>query len=353
MYCPILKSKRSEVNAIKHLHSDVKAYCTPIIDLAAASTDDQKKNPEQFVARNISAMSSVFSGFGRIYLDSSEIDADLRLPDMTHPMRCAYEKVKDSVGEVIPVSGLYRDGAHWAETLHIATEEGHNTICLRLDRYDLDVPSDTRDAVIELVNDRLSELKIEVLYDLRSVAGRNVPVLAGEVLTVQQLLFPYIGGQAIVAGCGLPEKLADHVSARSSGYVPRVERALWESLRREPIWTQPLAFSDYATVTPDYVEMDWRLIYKMIGPKIIYALSDQWFVIRGGSFEKLGYEQYYELAREVVKLPDFPGSAFSYGDAYVQSRANETDKPGSPASWVTASVNRHLSFTAREIVKYF
>jgi hypothetical protein len=83
-------------------------------------------------------------------------------------------------------------------------------------------------------------------------------------------------------------------------------------------------------------------------PKAIYTLDDLWFVVRGGAFSSHpdGYGQYFSIADEIVALDEYCGPDFSYGDAYIADRANRSGKPGSPASWITACVNHHITFTA-------
>jgi hypothetical protein len=59
-----------------------------------------------------------------------------------------------------------------------------------------------------------------------------------------------------------------------------------------------------------------------------------------------GYGQYFSIADEIVALDEYSGPDYSYGDAYIADRANRKGKPGSPASWITACVNHHITFTA-------
>lgn len=349
-YYPILKTKRGELLALRHLPADVKAIVTPILDLVAPSTEAQKQNSAAFVARNVGTLSANLDGFASVLLDSSEIDATLRLPENRHPLVAAFEQIAGKGISVVPVSGLSRDKAHWQASIHIASKQDLNTICLRLDPYDLEVPSDTVEGVAQLKRGALAKVEILLLYDLRGVHGKDPLRLASQVSALDQKLSPYVASTSIVASCGLPEKMSEVVSARSASYIRRIELDVWTQLRTISARGNKFLLGDYTTVTPEHVELDWRLIFKMIGPKIIYALKEEWFVTRGGSFEKSGRDQYYDLARQATKLADYPGPEYSFGDDYIYKRANETENHGSPGSWIAPCVNRHITLTSREIV---
>jgi hypothetical protein len=101
-------------------------------------------------------------------------------------------------------------------------------------------------------------------------------------------------------------------------------------------------------LSPSVVELDGRLIRKVMAPKALYTLEDVWFVVRGGAFSSHPdeYEQYFSIADEIVALDEFCGADFSYGDQYISYRHNREWSPGSPGSWITACVNHHVSFTA-------
>jgi hypothetical protein len=96
------------------------------------------------------------------------------------------------------------------------------------------------------------------------------------------------------------------------------------------------------------VELDWKLIRKVMSPKALYTLGDSWFVVRGGAFSSHPdeYAQYFSIADEIVALDEYSGPTFSYGDSYICDRSKRLRTPGSPASWITACVNHHITFAA-------
>lgn len=349
MYSPFLKSKQSEGLALQHLKDDVRQATFPFIDLAAPTTKVQKKDPPAHVVKTTRNLARYVSAFSRIMIDSSEMDADLRTPDGVHPLLAAVKELEKKGVDVVPITGLARDKDHVQAVCDAIQQAGGSTVGIRIEPYDLETPTLTAKLFADLIVERFGNCNIILIYDLRTVYGADISTLKSRVLALDEKLPHGHEEMTIVSGSGLPERMADAVPTKSSDYIQRVERELWDGIKEGVGDERTVTFGDYATVTPDYVELDFALIYKQIGPKIIYALDEEWFVIRGGSFERHpdGRSQYYFLAEEITKLEDFPGEDYCYGDDYIRDKAGRVGKPGSPASWVTTCVNRHISRTAR------
>ena len=108
------------------------------------------------------------------------------------------------------------------------------------------------------------------------------------------------------------------------------------------------AFADYTIVPPQFSEMDTRTIAKHLGPNVKYTLEGRWFVSRGKSFQKVGSDQYFDIAKNVVALPEFRGFNASYGEKFIWERASgESSKCGNPEQWITAAVNSHITYQTR------
>lgn len=349
MYSPFLKSKRSEGLALQRLEDDVRKSIFPLIDLVAPTTKAQKEDPPAHVVNNTRSLARYLSALSRVMIDSSEMDADLRTPDGVHPLLAAVKEVQKKGVDVVPITGLARDQNHVQAVSDALDETNGSTVGIRLDLYDLETPTQTAKIFNELVAERFQDHKIVLIYDFRTVYGADADTLKSRALALDAKLPHKSEEMTIVSGSGLPERMAQAIPTKSSDYIQRIERQLWAAIKKGIGDGRTVAFGDYATVTPEYVELDFALIYKQIGPKIIYALDDDWFVIRGGSFEQHpdGRDQYYYLAKEITKLEDYPGNDYCFGDQFIRDKADQVGTPGSPASWVTACVNRHVSRTAR------
>lgn len=351
LYVPIVRSKQSEMLGLQHLDPSIKERIYPLVDLAAPSKEKDKVHAIKFVEKNITGLSRYLKGFPMIMLDSSEMNTGIRLTKGRHPLREAASLLVDAGIGIIPVVGLSRDEHHFQAAESIAKKSNERIVTVRLDDYDLDTPNDSASLLKELMQGVLRDFRIYILYDFRDVYGKDSTTLANRAATLTAKLTDINPIATIVAGCGIPERIVQAVSSRSSDYISRVEIDVWKEYQKICKTRQLVIPGDYTTVTPDHTELDWRIIHKTMGPKIIYALRDQWFVIRGGAFEKhpLGWDQYFELARSVSMLPEYPGEDFCYGDLYIGERSRKQGTCGSPGSWITACVNRHVTLTVHTL----
>jgi hypothetical protein len=224
-------------------------------------------------------------------------------------------------------------------------------ICFRLDATDIATSAASfRELVQLLENAKIPSTDVIILLDMQSVFAKAVDPLVAQVNRLLATFLTSTWRGLIVAGYGVPDQLRDAIGVRQEGYLPRVEQDVFArvaSMHRLPnLW-----FGDYTTLSPTHVELDWRLVSKVMSPKAIYALADSWFIARGGPFSthKDGYGQYKTIAKAIVALAEFSGATFGPGDAYISEIArNKSVSPGSPSSWITACVNHHIALTARD-----
>lgn len=348
MYTPILRCRQNELLALGELFPEAKEHCTPLLDLPAPSKKDDKASPETFTARSVGRIKKAVGGFGRVFVDSSELEPALRINGGAHPLGEACNTAAHAGAIPIPVTGLHRDASHLKVALKIRQTISDGSICIRLDPTDISTATLTCKRVLGwLSKEGIKTTETFLVLDLQSVFDQDAVPLANVVnhFLAQATKSQWAG--LIVGGYGIPDELRNAVGVREQGYIPRTEQTVYQKVAA----TIPLGnlwFADYATLSPVHVDLDWRLLNKVMGPKALYALEDTWFVVRGGPFstQEDGYEQYYDLAAEIVALEEFSGTEFSIGDSYIQARADRNPKPGSPGSWIRACVNHHISLTA-------
>jgi hypothetical protein len=193
----------------------------------------------------------------------------------------------------------------------------------------------------------LESTDVHVLLDLQCLFGHDKEVVSKQVLHFLNLLDSQTWAGILVGGYGLPDQLSSACATNDQVYLRRVERDVFSDAANVEMNT-PRWFSDYTVLSPSVVELDWRLISKVMTPKALYALEDVWFVVRGGAFSSHPdkYAQYFSMADEIVALDEFCGADFSYGDMYISDRHDRKGTPGSPSSWITACVNHHVTYTA-------
>jgi hypothetical protein len=348
MYSPILRNRQSEILAIKHLSQEIRPHVMPIIDVAAPTASADVAKAVGYVEKNIARTQKYVTGFPVVFVDSSELEPGFRLTGNQHPLESAAAAIAFSGGRPIPVTGIHRDDAHNTAAVAIAENQDGGSICVRLDATDVS----TATLTFKHLGDLLQTLSFEsertyLLLDLQCLFGQEQEVVAKQVLRLLKMLEGQPWAAIIVGGYGFPDQISTAVASREQGYLRRVEQDIFRVAAARPMDT-PRWFADYTTLSPTVVELDYRLIHKLMCPKGVYTLDDLWFVVRGGALASHpdGYAQYFSIADEIVALDEYCGPDFSYGDAYIAERANRDGKPGSPASWIVACVNHHITFTA-------
>lgn len=348
MYSPILRNRQSEMLALKHLYDSVRPHVMPVIDVAAPTRAADQAQALKYVARNIARIEKVVAGFPAVFVDSSELSADVRLPGDVHPLARAAESVIEAGVRPIAVTGLHRDNEHRAEALTIAKAQEVPGLCVRLDATDVSTSTLTHNRLRGMVDaTSLDPAAVYVLLDLQCLFGHDREAVSMKVVRFLKLLSSDVWAGILIGGYGFPDQLSSACSTKDQTYLRRSEQEVFSDAATVEMRTARW-FADYTVLSPSVVELDWRLIRKVMAPKALYTLEDVWFVVRGGAFSSHPdeYDQYFAMADEIVALDEFCGAGFSYGDQYISDRHDRKGTPGSPASWITACVNHHVSFTA-------
>lgn len=320
----------------------------PLLDVAAPTKSDDQAKSEKYVLGNIARTEKISSDFDVVFVDSSELDPDFRISGETHPVVAAAASIAKAGAVPIPVTGLHRDAAHSVAALGVMKEYGHS-ICLRLDSTDVSTAKMSYIAIQEFLkgNDIGAE-RVYLLLDLQGLFGHDPGAAAAAVNRLLVLLNERVWAGILVGGYGLPEQLSTAVQTNEQAYLPRVEQGVFKLIKRHELQS-PAWFADYTVLAPSVVELDFQLISRVLTPRAVYTLEDSWLVVRGGAFSSHpeGYGQYFTIAKEIVALDEFCGSEYCFGDDYIAKRALDLGKSGNPGSWITACVNHHMTFTAR------
>lgn len=348
MYSPILRNRQSEVHAIRHLSKSVRPYLKPVLDVAAPTKSADKAAGLRYVERNIDRTEQYATNFPAVFVDSSELDPEFRLSGGVHPMVGAAAAIVQAGCQPIPTTGLHRDVAHRAAAISIMKKEGQGNLCIRLDSTDVSTATLTFKGIQNLLADySIESSQVVLLLDMQCLYGQDRETVVKQIIRLLKYIATQMWYGIIVGGYGIPDQLSTAVSTKDQGYLPRIEQDVFYAVATYEMET-PTWLADYTVLPPSVVELDWRLIRKMMSPRALYAMEDFWFVVRGGAFSSHPdeYKQYFSIADKIVALEEYCGETYSYGDKYISDRSKRVGTPGSPASWITACVNHHITFTA-------
>jgi hypothetical protein len=334
--------------AVQHLYSDVRSTVMPLVDIAAPTKKDDKAAAITYVERNIKRAAKALNGIPSAFVDSSELEPAFRLTGDKHPLVEAARALRQAGIRPVPVTGIHRDASHRAATLEVAGFAEVPEICFRLDGTDVSTSTLTFNRLqAQMESFEVESPQVYLLIDLQCLYGQEADDVAPQLHRFLKLVNSKSWAGILIGGYGLPDQLSTAVSTKGESYLDRVEQhVFYQALQLDldsPAW-----FADYTTLPPSAVELDWKIMVKVMGPKVLYALEDSWFIARGGAFSSHPdhYDQYFSLAKKIADLDDCCGEEHCYGDAYIWERAGGFGKPGNPGSWITACVNHHITLTA-------
>jgi hypothetical protein len=82
---------------------------------------------------------------------------------------------------------------------------------------------------------------------------------------------------------------------------------------------------------------------------IRYTTPESWLIVKGRNVNQYGFEQYYDLCKQLIGRPEYVGPEFSWGDEFIWKCAQETAGTGNATTWRKVGVNHHLTLVARQL----
>ncbi len=89
-----------------------------------------------------------------------------------------------------------------------------------------------------------------------------------------------------------------------------------------------------------------------MAPKVIYSYDDVHFVARGGALRThaRGNLQYNDIARDLCSQPFYRGPAYSFGDKFLDDKANGLGNKVMPSTILKPTINAHITYMVRDFV---
>ena len=116
-------------------------------------------------------------------------------------------------------------------------------------------------------------------------------------------------------------------------------KTLMDKLKKTTFYRH-INYGDYGIIAPGHFIYDVR---KDRSANIRYTHDNIWYVVKGSSIKQNGYEQYIELAKDIVDSNYYFDEHFSSGDKDLKKRAsNNNKKPGNTPFWNKVGFNHHF-----------
>lgn len=351
MYVPMLKGKEGEFAALEMLNPDARADLMPLIEIPGVPYDYANERPAKSLDDHVSGIAERLQRSWRdgwLYVDLPWREDEEQLSDG----RIALDAVLTSCAilgvKAVPVVSR-ASSAKCLEAAGRYSENEQAGACIRLIVEDFEEDIDPEIEVDRLLTGlgRVSVSSIDLIIDLEDLGsdpGRALLVARSVFSMIPKKNFRYM----ILAAASFPEDLSD-VDAATTTTLPRREWELWKTLQRRPnlLPRRDLIFGDYAITHPVPKELDPRTM--RMSASIRYTTRDSWLVVKGRNVRQYGFDQYFELCKELVQRPEYEGREFSWGDKYISDCADGMAGPGNATTWRKVGTNHHLTLVMREI----
>jgi len=343
-YVPILRTKPAEWRALSALSPDARKAITPCLEILPSELSDDPSllgHAVNELALNVGRT----WGFAPLFVDLSHTNASPRAGNGAHVLTllaraAATYQIKPIFTVWLDPDAAYESAA--AEAVHVQKLGA----AIRLNYVDLD-KSDTGvrlHALVSLLG--LTHEETDIFVECGIIDNDNLPDhdwICSRIPNVHDWR------RLIVAGGAFPPNLM----AFSVGQPiqPRHEWLHWQSWALGPKLrsTRIPTFSDY---TIQHAVFHQPPAGSNPSASIRWAGETHWVIMRGEGLRNknaAGHKQYRANAKLLCEREEFTGPNFSFGDRYVWDVANGMTGPGTPTTWITAGVERHITLTAHQI----
>ncbi|KLU67837.1 hypothetical protein DEAC_c02440 [Desulfosporosinus acididurans] len=329
-YVPILKWKKGEQEALRHLEPVKKQLITPIIEVV--DPVDPRKivddldycfqypifldtfNVEQYDISLLKQITDEFTSRGRnsypiLYFDN--------LSDNFSIISSCANRIAIRIPVPECVDGpTYQEIIKEIKRVKLKNQSTYIDLILDLGVIDTSTASIYLHATISLLEDYLIN---EDFYD-----------------------------RIIIAVTSFPEDLQSVPKSGSEEYS-RIDFSLFVkliSLNNLKNIRERMIYSDYGVTKFSDSDIDFSKLRYGILPKVRYTTDKTYWVLKGEKdiVTRVMIKSYVDLAKEISLSPKYYGETFSFGDLDIKERAFGLNKkgPGGNKDWVTISANHHI-----------
>jgi hypothetical protein len=350
-YVPFLKYKVNEISAVKELSIVDKRRITPFFDLPRRDVLDSatlKKNIDSAHRKyEINLKSLTF-----FYIDNFDINDSILINDDDN---YAYVLEKFSDAKIVPVVGIDRS----ERRNEVVVEAKDNdmllldTVALRVSYEDIISYTLVEDEIKELIDSLDGHFNdYHLIIDNRVCHNIDVDVRAAQIIQfIDDICEDIDFDKVIVTGSSIPASIRELLEPNSTITIDRPEIKVFNKvLSSHPF----VVIGDYTAVSPNYsdVKIMGEIMRRVTAPKMMYSFENKLHIQRGGALEghPRGNKQYNDLSVILINEPFFRNSTYSFGDKYIDEKANNVGKDSSPSTIPKALINAHMTYMLNDFI---
>ncbi|MGC2475830.1 MAG: beta family protein [Candidatus Sulfotelmatobacter sp.] len=350
-YVPVLKGKEGEFAALQELRSDVRRVVMPLIEIPSIPYDYVNERPAKSLDDHVSGIAARLRRCwpdNALYLDLPWFENEECLEDGRVALEAVLADCVSAGVQVAPVVSRRNSSKYLSAAGRHAKKTNFGT-ALRLTVEDFEEDVDLVAQVDQLQQEiGCTASSIDLILDLEDLGADD-----GKAVLIARSVFSMIPKRdewrrIILVGASFPEDLSD-VDAANITKLPRREWALWKTLQKRPsvLPRRDMIFGDYAIAHPIPKELDPRVM--LMSANIRYTTLQNWLIVKGRNVRQYGFEQYFDLCKELVDRPEYSGRDFSWGDRYISDCAAGMQGPGNATTWRKVGTNHHITLVAKQL----
>lgn len=351
-YVPFLKLKVNEVGALCELDADIKSSIVPFFDLPRKKDGMTSDEFSDLVKKSFRSTEKNLKGINLFYLDNFDIEDAVKVNGDDN-----YQFVIDTFGEqnFIPVVGLDRTFTR-NQIVFDSKKNGKiksNRIAIRLQPEDIEEFSLVKDELLDLLaaGDGLFDMWTLVI-DNRLCNDADCGKRIGQILSfIPACLAIMPFHEVVITGSSIPSSIGEVIGTNTEGHHERTELEIIGPVFNL-IDDERLVLGDYTIVSPLYSDLDIppEALRNVTAPKITYSYENLHYIFRGGqlSSHPRGNFQYNDLAARLTSMAFYRKPPYSFGDRYLDEKANGGGKGVTPSSILKPTINAHITYMFRD-----
>lgn len=333
-YVAVLRCREGEVGALQKLYEQDRKIITPLIELLPG-----KGGGFSTIIKDIAQN----WGFEPFFLDLNLLNPTLRLAGGGHPFVLIGNEAKSLPVKLIPVTGLGRETSYQAAVASVVKANQHG-MCVRVNSIDVSRPNFAAELLELVSHHKLDSEQTDLIIDLGVTDNSNISYsrLCSLIPNLRRWrTFTVLSG-------AFPKDLSK-IDKDSQYELQRADWLSWQKqINAKPKLLRKPSYGDYTVQHAHY-----SLLKGKPNPSasIRYTAADHWVIMRGRALrgDGPGHAQYPAQALLLRGRTEFCGSTYSAGDKYITEFRIGGKKTGNTTTWISAGINHHLTFAARQV----
>lgn len=223
-------------------------------------------------------------------------------------------------------------------------QAAHCQACLRLFKHDFRQPGLESSIQAFLSEMSLRASDVHLVLDFQAMA-EDPPTISSWINRLPKRN----EWMTLTVVCGAFPKNLAHLEKNSQHLISRSDFSCWNDYVQEATG-RIAAFGDYTIQHGIFEESEGKQFN--FSASLRYTCLTEWLIMRGEGVRNEdgpGFAQWVAHAQLLCDMDAYCGEDFSFGDRYIKEMSLEMRKTGSAPDWLAATINHHLTLTARQI----